>query len=159
MEYELEKIRQEIATNSVTVDKDISDDFISIIDREDVKMTPFMKLFWQEQKKMLSVPTKGVRYHPMMIRFFLSIHNKSSSAYKEFRDALGRKNGGILTLPCKKSLRDYKNWIRPKCGFNDDVILELIEITDKYFGVQKYTVLLFDEMKIRANLVYDKVTD
>ena len=159
MEYELEKIRQEIATNSVTVDKDISDDFISIIDREDVKMTPFMKQFWQEQKKMLSVSTKGVRYHPMMIRFFLSIHNKSSSTYKEFRDALGRKNGGILTLPCKKSLRDYNNWIRPKCGFNDDVILELIEITDKYFGVQKYTVLLFDEMKIRANLVYDKVTD
>ena len=120
-------------------------------------MTPFMKLFWQEQNKMLSVSTKEVRYHPMMIRFFLFIHNKSSSVYKEFRDALGRKNGGILALPCKKSLRDYNNWIRPKCGFTDDVILELIEITDKYFGVQKYTVLLFDEMKIHANLVYYKV--
>ena len=102
-------------------DKDISDDFISIIDREDVKMTPFMKMFRQEQKKMLSVSTKGVRHHPMIIRFFFSIHNKSSSAYEEFRDALSRKNGGILTLPCKKSLRDYKNWIRPKFGFNYDV--------------------------------------
>ena len=37
--------------------------------------------------------------------------------------------------------------------------LELIEITDKYFGVQKYTMVLFDEMKIRVNLVYDKVTE
>ena len=84
----------------------MSDEFISVLDREDVKMTPFMKLFWQEQKKMLSVSTMGVRYHPTMIRFFLSIHNKSSSAYKEFRDALGRKNGVVLTLPCDKSLRD-----------------------------------------------------
>ena len=92
----------------------------------------------------------------MIIRFCLSLQSKSPAAYKEFRDALGRKNGGILTLPCKRTHRDYKNWIRPKCGFNDDVVLELIGITDKYFGVQRYVVLLFDEMKIRANLVYDK---
>lgn len=78
----------------------------------------------------------------------VSLQIKSPAAYKEFRDALGTKNGGILTLPCKRTLRDYKNWIRPKCGFNEDVILELVGITDKYFGVQRYVVLLFDEMKV-----------
>ena len=36
--------------------------------------------------------------------------------------------------------------------------MELITISDTYFDVQRYVVLLFDEMKIRSNLVYDKVT-
>ena len=92
----------------------------------------------------------------MTVRFCLSVQSKSASAYKEFRDALGRKNGGILTLPSKRRLRDYKNWVRPKCGFNEDVIAELIAIIDKYFDVKRYIVLLFDEMKTGANLVYDK---
>ena len=30
--------------------------------------------------------------------------------------------------------------------------------TDRYFDVQRYVVLLFDEMKVLANLVHDKVT-
>ena len=66
--------------------------------------------------------------------------------------------GGILTLRCKRTLRDYKNWVRPKCGFKDDVVLELITISDKYFDVQRYAALLFDDMKIRVNPVYDKDT-
>ena len=36
--------------------------------------------------------------------------------------------------------------------------MELIIISDKYFDLQRYVVSLFDEMKIRTNLVYDKVT-
>eukprot|EP00795_Rhopilema_esculentum_P011020 gene11020-19863_t len=56
---------------------------------------------------------------------------KSPAAYVEVRDALGRKQGGILTLPCKRTLRGYKNWIRPKS----------------------------DEMRIRANLIYEKVSE
>ena len=31
-------------------------------------------------------------------------------------------------------------------------------MTDTYFDVQRYIVLLFDEMKIMSNLVFDKVT-
>lgn len=31
-------------------------------------------------------------------------------------------------------------------------------MTDMYFDVQRYVVLLFDEMKIMSNLVFDKVT-
>ena len=40
----------ELAVNSVEIDKELSDDFVSILDRDDVEMTPFMKLFWREQK-------------------------------------------------------------------------------------------------------------
>ena len=35
---------------------------------------------------------------------------------------------------------------------------ELTSITESYFDVQRYVVLLFDEMKVMSNLVLDKVT-
>ena len=90
----------------------------------------------------------------MIIRVFLSLQNKSSSAYDEWRDALGKGKERILTLPSQRRLRDYKNWVRPKRGFNDQIICELTGLSDKYFGVQKYVMLL----KIQSNLVFDKVT-
>lgn len=35
---------------------------------------------------------------------------------------------------------------------------ELQSLTNMYFDVQHYVVLLFDEMKVNSNLVFDKVT-
>ena len=55
-------------------------------------------------------------------------------------------------------LRDYRNYIRPQRGFQEGVIEELKSITNSYFDVQRYVVLLFDEMKDQSNLVFDKVT-
>ena len=31
-------------------------------------------------------------------------------------------------------------------------------MTEQYFDVQRYVIILFDEMKVSANLVFDKVT-
>ena len=131
-------MRLEFAVNSVEIDKELSDDSVSILDR-DVEMTPFMKLFWGEQKKMFSVSSKGARYHPMIIRFCFSVQSKSLSAYKEWRDALGKMKGGVLILPCKRTLRDYKNWVRRKCGFNDDVVMKLITIL-------QINILMYNDM-------------
>lgn len=111
-----------------------------------------MSLFWQEQKKLLSSSKTGVRYHPMLIRYCLSLAAKSPSCYEELR------NSNILILPSQRTLRDYKNFIRPKRGFQDHVVEELQKLTNSYFDVQRYVVLLFDEMKINSNLVFDKVT-
>ena len=61
-------------------------------------------------------------------------------------------------LPSQRRLKDYRNAIRPKRGFQEEVIAELKSQTDCYFDVQRYVVLLFDEMKIMSNLVFDKVT-
>jgi len=38
------------------------------------------------------------------------------------------------------------------------IIEELKSISNSYFDVQRYIILLFNEMKIQANLVLDKVT-
>ena len=86
----------------------------------------------------------------LVFRYCLSLATKSRSCYEELR------NSNILRLPSMRTLTDYKNFIRPKSGFRKQVIEDLISQSKDYFDVQRYIVLMFDEMKIRSNLVFDK---
>ena len=81
-----------------------------------------MKLFWEEQQKYLSSSSSSsIRYHPaMIIKYCLSLAAKSSSAYSDLRYN-SRTGSGVLILPSLRTLRDYKNYIRPKRGFNNEV--------------------------------------
>ena len=101
---------------------------------------------------MFSCSAKGVRFHPMIITFCLSLAAKSASSYEEIR------NSDTLKLPSQRALRGYRNFVKPKPGFNKLVIDELVGLTKSYSNTQRYIVLLFDEMKIRSNLVFDKNT-
>lgn len=99
----------------------------------------------------------------MIIRFCLSLSAKSPAAYEELR--FDEKTGtGILVLPSRRRLRDYKNYIRPQQGVNKEVIQELIRKVQDYSEAEKFIVLLlvtnllFDEVKIQENLVWDKHT-
>ena len=88
-----------------------------------------------------------MRYHPMIIRFCLSLASKSKSANEELR------NSNILVLPSSRTLRDYKNAIAPQTGFRKQIIDDLNKLTRDYFDIQRYVCLLIDEMKIKSNLV------
>ena len=116
-----------------------------------------MKMYWEEQQKYMSSSKKGVRYHPMIIRYCLGLAAKSPTVYDEIRYDEKNKSG-FLVLPSRRRLRDYKNYIRPKQGVNHHVIKELSDIVDKFEPVEKYAILLMDEMKIQENLVWDKHT-
>ena len=60
----------------------------------------------------------------MIIKFCLNLAAKSSSANKDLR--FDNKTGtGVLVLPSLRTLRDYKNYIRPTRGFNPDIVNEL----------------------------------
>ena len=148
----LEKMNNEIYLNSVNVTESMNNDLVDITSNVGKDISPFMQLFWQEQKKSLSVTANGIRYHPMIIRFCLSIAAISPSAYDELRSS------NILTLPSRRTLRDYRNAIRPKVGFNKEVIHELKDLAKNLFDVQRYVVLSFDEMKVQSKLVFDKHT-
>lgn len=152
LERELNEMRTELEKSNIEIDCNLSDDLTKIIDSSGSQITPFMNLFWQQQKKLFSRSATGVRYHPMIIRFCLSLASKSPSCYEELR------NSGVLVLPSQRRLRDYRNVIKPKRGFQKEVIDELIIEANNYFDVQRYVVLLFDEMKVLANLVFDKTT-
>ena len=133
------------------MDDELSNDFTSIVENSDERITPFMNLFWQQQKKLLTSSHTGVRYHPMIIWFCLSHAAKSSSCYEELR------NSKVLVLPSQKRLKDYRNAMRPQRGFQEEVVEEFKVLTDSYFDVQRFVVLLFDEMKVISNPVLDKV--
>ena len=107
-------MQKEISQNSVSVDNNLGDHFISIMSGADKsKISPFMKLFWKEQQKYLCSSKTNVRYHPMIIRYCVGLAAK----YPAFYDDFGfdeKKNSGFLVLPSHRRLRDYKNYIRPK---------------------------------------------
>ena len=153
LQKRISEMTVELKKSSCSVDHDLSKDLIQIFSKADQSnVTPFMNLFWQQQQKLFSSNAKGVRFHPMIIRLCLSLAAKSSSCYGELR------NSGLLVLPSQRTLRDYRNFVKPKPGYNKDVITELVELTKSYSDIQRYVVLLFDEMKIRSNLVFDKIT-
>ena len=154
LERELNEMRAELQSTNIEVDHELGNDLTKIhgSGADTSKMTPFMKLFWEQQQKLFSSSQKGVRCHPMLIRFCLSLAAKSPSCYEELR------NSGVLVLPSQRRLKDYRNAIKPKRGFQPEILEELKTETNDCFDVQRYIVLLFDEMKVKANLVLNKVT-
>ena len=150
LESQIERMKNEISSKGEELDEDLRSDINDIMNANLENITPFMKLFWKEQQKAASQNPCSVKYHPMIIRFCLSLASKSASTYDELRDSK------VLTLPSRRTLRDYKNAIRPCVGFNPGVIEELKKTTAKLEGYQRYIVISFDEIKIRENLVFDK---
>ena len=55
-----------------------------------------------------------------------------------------------------RTLRDYKNYIRPARGFNPEVIKELAKKAVSFSETERYVPILFHEMKIQENIVWDK---
>ena len=68
------------------VSAELGDDMVTIMsDADQSKISPFMKFFWEEQQKYLKPSSTGIRHHPMIIRYCLSLAAKSSGAYDEIR--------------------------------------------------------------------------
>ena len=61
-----------------------------------------------------------------------------------------------MILPSERVLRVYKNYFKPKAGLNVDNIESLRDKASSADGIQRYVVLVMDEMKIQLNLVFDK---
>ena len=115
-----------------------------------------MKLFWEEQQKYLQ-SSSNVKYHPMIIRYCLSVALKVAAAYDDI--CYNEKTGtGFVILPSRCCLRDYKNYIQPQRGFDKDIVNELLEKIKYFTDNQNFFVMLMDEMKIQENLVWDKHT-
>lgn len=156
LKTEIEKLQKELAKNSLPVDDTLDNDLKSIMSRTDSQeISPFMKFFWEQQQQYIKCSPSGVRYHPSIIKYCLSLHAKSASAYKDLRH--DPKTGtGILVLPSERRLRHYKNYIRPQRGFNSEIIDELKGKIANFTDDEKYICILLDEMKIQENLVFDK---
>ena len=136
--------------DSHIVSPELSTNFQKLFSQSNEKdVPPFMKLFWQEQQKYITLSSPScIRYHPMIIKFCLNLAAKSSSAYKDLR--YDNKTGtGVLVLPILRTLRDYKNYIRPTRGFNPNSVNELVKKIASFSEIERYVTILFDEMKIQ----------
>lgn len=116
----------------------------------------FQSIFWVQQLKPLSVRKKTqIKWHPLIIRWALYLHYKSSGAYEALR------NSGVINLPTTRTLRDYCHFSSHcQAGFSaiaDQQLLELIK-QRKYTHLAKYVILLIDEMYLKEGLVYEKST-
>ena len=153
LEKDLTRLKNEIKVSGVSLSGEISNDMLNIFNQNENKATPFMKLFWEQQKKAFICNPKLVRYHAMIVRFCILLAAKSASTYDELRDS------NIVVLPSKRTLRDYRNAIKPNVGFNPPVIKELKRLTSTYKGIEHFVCLAFDEIKVKSNLVFNKYND
>ena len=148
LEQRIKQMEKEIYTYGMKLSEGLENDITSIISKHSVECSPHMKLFWEQQKKHFTANPKGRRYHPQFVRFCLSLHAKSSSAYKELQD--------VLALPSERTLINYKNVFKPKPGIHKDKIHQLQNEVSCYSGCQRFVGVIFDEMKIKSSLVFNK---
>ena len=111
-------------------------------------------LLWQQQLKYASL--NNAKSMPLIVRFALSIYHSSPAAYRQ----LINKKNEFLVLPSVNTLRKYTNFTEGSSGFNPDIIARLIEDSGlkDLNDLQKNVSILFDEMKIKGDLVYNKAT-
>ena len=98
MEERIGQLEKEIETNSIAINESLEKDILEILANNSGEISPHMRVLWEQQRKLLSSPKFGRRYHPHVIRFCLSLHAKSPAAYKELKDY------GILVLPSQRTL-------------------------------------------------------
>uniref|UniRef100_A0A7M5XKE5 Transposable element P transposase-like RNase H domain-containing protein n=2 Tax=Clytia hemisphaerica TaxID=252671 RepID=A0A7M5XKE5_9CNID len=151
------QLQEALHKNSVDVQEDLSDDLMKIFDGvPQENITPFMRLFWTEQMKYIRCTNKKqLRYHPAIIKYCLNICAKSSAAYKQLK--LDLENGtGVLVLPSQRTLRQYRNYVKPEHGFNPQITKDLAEMTAGFSSADKYVSIVIDEMKVQEDLVWDR---
>ena len=159
LQQQIEDIKTSLEKHGRQVSPDLDKDFTTLFSGVDQKeVPPFMKLFWEEQQKYIRASSaSNVRYHPMIIKYCLSLAVKSSSAYNDLRYD-SKTGSGVLALPSLRTLRNYKNYIRPTRGLNPKVLEDLAKKTSEFSDIEPYVIILFDEMKIQEDLVWDKHT-
>ena len=154
--YLQQKIRESFDTKSINVDDNLHTGLSKIIQdhskeiEDKYKPNSFHHLFWSEQVKNLTrLPTQR-RWHPMFIRWCLHLKMLSGTAYDTLRKT--------LVLPCGRTLQDYTHFIKEGTGIQPEVTKQLLSAMkfDKLEDHQKYVSVVFDEMKIKEGLVYDK---
>ena len=148
-----------IATEGVCLENDHQDALSEIIKSD---APPFDNespqwLLWEQQKEQASkTDSRGMRWHPLIIRWCLSIYHTSPAAYAQ----LASKKLQFLQLPHINTLKKFTDFTTPSAGFNPDILQRLIVDTDieNLPECKRNVTLVFDEMKIKSDLIYRKST-
>ncbi len=114
----------------------------------------FKSIFWKQQMKATTLKNrKSLRWHPLIIKWCLYLHHRSSGAYETLRKS------GVIDLPSGRTLRDYRHFVPAAVGYSagiDRQLLQRVTQTKPSPSLAKYVSLLIDEMHIKEGLVYNK---
>ena len=113
------------------------------------------RILWEQQAKRSQLKdARGMRWHPTIIRWCISLFAKSPAAYRQL------SGSGFLSLPHPKTLQSYINFTKPSSGLNKDVIELLageLKISDMEEW-QRNVCLVWDEMRIKSGLAWSQST-
>ena len=164
-EQELKKLRKKVEllthAQGEIIDNDLHEELVGIMNdkTQDVQTVypegSFSRLFWEEQLRAARAKDpRQVRWHPMIIRWCLNLKLLSSAAYHATRTA------GFIKLPSERTLRDYTHYFKHKPGFQPELKKQLLKESqvNELSEQRKYCGIVFDEMKVKESLVYDKFT-
>ena len=112
------KVEMLVERNTITLNKKDHEDMLKIISDEGhmatANMNMFQKLFWEHKVAAAKkADHRGMRWHPLMIRWCIFLHHQSPGAYETLRDC--------LRLPSQRNLRDYTHHVKVKPGHCDEV--------------------------------------
>ncbi|CAB3981011.1 Transposable element P transposase [Paramuricea clavata] len=127
LERRVQRMENEIKHHGIRIETGLEKELTSIITNTSLEATPHMKLVWEQQKKAL---------------------NQQSNF--ELRDS------GTMQLPSSRTLRSYRNNFKPGAGYLPENIKSLISRAKGFLDKDRWIVVMFDEMKIKCNLVFDK---
>ena len=116
------RLANAIEQQGVNLGSSLDDDLHSIMLQEGplvlskLPEDSFQRLFWQQQLSAAAKKSpKGMKWHPMMIRWCLYLRHHSGQAYEALRDS------GVISLPSQRTLRDYTHCVQACSGFSAEV--------------------------------------
>jgi hypothetical protein len=107
----------------------------------------FFLTLLKDQAKALNVPSRQMRWHPLVIKWCLRIYSRSHSLYADIRDS------GFLKLPSGRTLSDYKNFSSSKSGWQSSV-LDAMRNNFKEQGFYGVATLVCFLMRLRSKKAY-----
>lgn len=155
-----DKIAKATEAKGIEVDTTLQDDLLEIMSNNTERVTAkhppnsFPTIFWQQQQEAAIKDPRGMRWHPLMVKWCLYLRHLSGSAYETLRTS------GILKLPSQRSLRDYTHYVPASAGFSNAVDIQLMEAANiaSCPEYEKNVLLIMDEMHIKESLVFNKHT-
>ena len=104
------KLEEILKKSGITVNTDLHDELLDIMGENNryqkCPSDSFRRLFWEEQLKAARAnDARQMRWHPMIISWYLNLKLLSSSAYHSLCTA------GFIKLPSERTLRDYTNFL------------------------------------------------